>query len=262
MHKRAFLLAALALAASGCVLEDDSVGRQDSDIVDGAPADAYPYSVLIEAKGYPESRWATGTLIAPRVVLTHDVVGDPKYTEWEITAPHISHRRTVAVDIAVHSWGESGDWPKSWHDLSYAAPLVHSVALLKLRDPLNLQKYPELAREPAKNGTFVRRIGSNDDGEFNNTTYVSPIDQVYIGDDYNLPTDYIANRKTLFGDGGGAVMVKNSHKLIAVNWGFGDGETVWAHFKSNLVGSSRKYDYMVRIDMVADWIDETIQGWE
>lgn len=258
------LIATLALATAGCS-DATPAASQTENIIQGEEASDYPESVLIFGKGYPQGRWAAGTLIAPDVVLTFDVMGTDFRRDLEVIAPHVGEDRSVS-DVAVHSWGTPDTWPDAWHDLDWNTPVVHEVALLKLTEPIVLDgvdDYPVLAEAPVADGTEVIRIGSNDEGRFSDTTFRSPVDAVSSGDDYNLPTSYVAFRKTMYGDGGGGVFVAGTarpHQLVAVNYGYGDGETFYTDFTS-LGLTAFYFDYMVRVDLVKDWIDATIQSW-
>ncbi|MEM1032534.1 MAG: hypothetical protein AAGN82_19465 [Myxococcota bacterium] len=263
---------ALALGSTACADgPDGGSASQTENVVAAGTAVEYPESVLIFGRGYPAGRWMAGTLIAPDVVLTFDVIDRYRSVDVEVIAPHVDQERMVR-DVAIQSWGERDEWPEEWHELDRLTfPVVHEVALLKLESPIELESYPVLAAEPPVDGTGVVRIGTNAEGQFIGTTMKSHVDEIFSGDPYNLPTSLVAFRKTMFGDGGGGVFVAGDalpHRLVAVNYGYGNGED----FVTDAYAAARDYvgaaplpyayDYMVRVDLVKAWIDDTMAQWD
>lgn len=225
----------LGCAATPNPTQDDSdeleAGGQESPIVGGTKATGYPEAALIDFGSNGQISYAcSGTLIAPRVVLTagHCIEG----TDWYVTLPFAgnqkSHGKGVLFDYKVGS--------------QYVDPSSHDVGLIILDNALSINAWPTVATAKVPNGTKAQNIGRINNGTFSNTA-------LYIGGNVTLsdatsqgfPYDYITNEIIQSGDSGGPVVLSGSHTIVAVNSGAGGGTEVLA-----------------RVDLVIDWIKQTV----
>ena len=206
-------------------------GGQESPIVGGTKATGYPEAALIDFGSNGQTSYAcSGTLIAPRVVLTagHCIEG----TDWYVTLPFAgnqkSHGKGIVLDYKTGS--------------QYVDPNAHDVGLIILDNALSINSWPTVATAKVPNGTKAQNIGRINNGTFSNTA-------LYIGGNVTLqdaasqgfPYDYITNEIIQSGDSGGPVVLSGSHTIVAVNSGAGGGTEVLA-----------------RVDLVIDWIKQTV----
>jgi hypothetical protein len=240
------MVAMLALTAAACTpaelgedesaLEEDADSRDDA-IVGGTVASSYPEAVLVDmAQGGQLTSICSGSLVAPRVVLTagHCIQG---YDGWVVKAPFAGNQRAVAVGAETFDWTSDGP---------YVATDQHDLGLVYLAEPIELGSYPKLANQRVAWNTQVRNIGRIDDGVASSTSlFLGPAVPVRDGAAVGFPFAYRAPETIQSGDSGGPVVVSGTHTIVAVNSGAGGGTQVLA-----------------RVDLLSDWLAERIAAHE
>jgi hypothetical protein len=227
-----FIVSVLLLSLTACgdipAAPDDGATTEASGIVGGSSTDDYPAAVLVDMElGGEVVAGCTGTLIAPRVVLTagHCVHG---FDAWQVTAPALlAHRRSARA--AVYDWDVDGE---------HIAGDRHDVGLIFLRKPVMLASYPPLADGPLESEQRVRNIGRVRDGEVTERLFVSAPLAVELGASVGHPFAYVAEPRIERGDSGGPAIVADDarHTVAAVNSGVGEVEV------------------LARVDLLRDWI--------
>ncbi|HZO16491.1 MAG TPA: trypsin-like serine protease [Polyangiaceae bacterium] len=219
-------------ALAGCGAPPET-GRTTSDIVGGAKATAYPEVVIISLNG--TGKYCSGTIIAPRVVLTAGHCIAQANKEWEVTAPYLKGPTQFSSSASTYDYTAVTERiPATQHD----------VGLIFVPKPFRVAKLPSIAKSPLSDGASIVNIGRVIDGKISHTDlYVSkPVTTKSGGSFFHYPYDYVAEGVTQSGDSGGPAMRTGTHTIVAVNSA--------KDFKDT--------EYLARVDLVFDWIQTQI----
>ncbi|HTQ02461.1 MAG TPA: trypsin-like serine protease [Polyangiaceae bacterium] len=223
---------ALFLAACAACSSDYADGTPAVDfeaIIGGTAATAYPEAAYLNIDMSPSGGYAcSGTLIAPRVVLTagHCVDG---HGVWDV---YVGSAYRQSTSAAVYDWNENG--------AETVDPKHHDVGLVFLGEPVNLASYPTLSKTKVADNTKAVNVGRVLNGTIESALYQAPA-TISAADKIGYPYDYSSSDVIQPGDSGGPVFLAGTHTLVAVNSGAGSGVQVLA-----------------RVDLVADWIASQI----
>ncbi len=225
---------ALFVAACAACSSDFSDAEPSVDfeaIIGGTPATAYPEAAYLNIDMSPQGGYAcTGALIAPRVVLTagHCVDG---HGVWEV---YVGSSYRKSTNAAVYDWREEGT--------ETVNPKHHDVGLVFLGDAVTLASYPTLSNAKVPDNTKVINVGRVQNGTVLSAEYQANA-TISAADRLGYPYDYTSAQVIQPGDSGGPVFLSDSHTIVAVNSGAGNGIQVLA-----------------RVDLVYDWIQGQIAG--
>ncbi|APR85575.1 Hypothetical protein A7982_10924 [Minicystis rosea] len=243
MNSRYLLLAGLiplsctiAACAAPMADEDESTESAAAAIRDGSSANTYREAVLIDGERYGSlGEPCAGVLVAPRVALT-------------------AARCVSGMDrFRVRSY--NGDALGRWAEIYDSAPgdASRGLALVFLDRAIWLNGYPEIASWPLASDDRVVAVGRARDGEVSsNGLYMSaPVEAVNAAS-HGYDNHYAVAPVTETGDYGGPVFAENTHVLVAVSDGTGDGASLLA-----------------RVDLARNWIRQRVaqygnggnQGW-
>lgn len=207
---------------------DDTVSVDTDAIIGGVEATAYPEAVVINmgsASGYYA---CSGTLIAPKVVLTagHCVDG---MSSWTVYGAGVMR---TAVSAETYDYKGNAD---------YVNLKQHDVGLVFLNQPITITKYPTLTQAVAPEQSAAINVGRIKNGKMTSSAYMAPIriSQLAPGAFY-----YRAEQSIEPGDSGGGVFLKDTHTLVAVNSG---------------VAAAVKMEVLARTDLVNAWIADRIK---
>lgn len=225
--------AALAACAVPADVGDAPVGEGVEAIIGGTPATAYPEAILLDIQqGGRTTMGCSGTLIAPRVVLTagHCVAdGDG----WQVTAPYAAGATAHGSSSAVYDWSQTND---------QVSPDQHDVGLVFLDSPIQLSSYPTVATVGLPDKSNIVTVGRVKNGQLSRTgLYVSEVIQVRSGASYGFNFDYAAPMRIEHGDSGGASYKAGTHTIVSVN-STGDSTT----------------QLIARVDLVSSWIQKQV----
>ena len=226
--KLALCVSVLA-ACSGVVTPSDEglPGVTFNPIIGGTPASAYPEAAYLNIDMTPSGGWAcSGTLIAPRVVLTAGHCVD-SHGVWEV---YVGKAYRQSTSAAVYDWNEKG--------AETVNPKHHDIGLVFLSDPINLTSYPSLSKVKVADDTAAVDVGRVLNGVVQSTEYQAKV-SISAGDKLGYPYDYTAKDVIEQGDSGGPVFTSGTHTIVAVNSGAGSGMQVLA-----------------RVDLLYAWISE------
>lgn len=234
-HRNVHIEILLGLVLTGCSVDEGSedVAVSMDPIVGGVLASAYPEAAILNIDVTPSMYYAcSGTLIAPRVVLTagHCVVG---HQHWDV---YVGSSYQASTTAAVY------DWPVLDSDIVSAS--YHDIGLVFLSNPIALAAYPALATTHYQNGTKALNVGRDvgpDASHYQVTSslYEAPI-QLQTTPVY--PYDYSSVDVIQPGDSGGPVFLSGTHTILAVNSGAAAGVS----------------EVMARVDLVATWISAQV----
>jgi V8-like Glu-specific endopeptidase len=245
----ALLVALLSLGLVACADEGSDTPSSSSsgdDIIGGSVAFAFPEAVQIDLTR-PEGQFVcSGTVVAPRVVLTagHCIDGA---TSWQVRAPNAGGQ-TATSSQAITNY--VGVVPGKINVNSL------DVGVLVLDGRINLSSYPTVASSPVPTGTQVRNVGRRLNGQDAlGQMFVSPSPfPVQDGTPLGFSLSYLAEFSVASlgigsaeeGDSGGPAFLEGSRQIIAVTSG---GGTDAQGIRVNLLG---------RVDLFADTIQQVI----
>jgi hypothetical protein len=224
----------LLFACNAQMLEgDDSVepGITFEPIIGGVLASDYPEAAYINIDPTATNMYVcSGTLIAPRVVLTAGHCVDA-HSRWEV---HVAGSTQVSTSSAVYDWNEKG--------ATSVNPAHHDIGLVFLSQPIQLSRFPTLSTSVAATNsaaTCVGRVlnGTVQSGAYKANTTLAPADSI------GYPYDYRSAVVIQPGDSGGPVFLSNTHQIAAVN-----------------SGASTSLQVLARVDLLRDWISAQIQS--
>jgi len=235
-HRNVSLEMLLGLVLSGCAVDagGEQVAVDVAPILGGSTSSAYPEAATLHIDVTATAYYAcSGTLIAPRVVLTagHCVTGHQRWDVYVGTAYRSSTSATVY------------DWPVL--DSDAVSPRYHDVGLVFLSDAIALSaSFPTIATEPSPAGAKALNVGSEVApsaayDEIATSFYEAPIT---IQTNPLYPFDYSSADVIQPGDSGGPVFLSGTHTLLAVNSGAAAGVS----------------EVMARVDLVAGWISAQV----
>ena len=227
-----YLVCALAFGTGGCIDDeqaDDDVEITSSEIIGGTLATGYPEAAYLNIDFTSSGGFAcSGTLIAPRVVLTAGHCVDT-HKKWDV---YVAGSFRQSTDAVTYDWKEGG--------AQTVNPAHHDIGLVFLKDPIALAAYPTIANAPVTDGATVTNIGRINNGQMTNLAWAAN-SIVHPGGAVGFPFDYQSSLVIQSGDSGGADMFAGTHKIVAVNSGAGANVQVLA-----------------RTDLVFPWIQAQI----
>ncbi len=193
-------------------------------VVSGVPASGHEEAVFLNGEV-----WCSGSVIAPRVVLTagHCIMGSSYY---EITAPFAHGQHARSVQLLTYDYNSRSNWvDESRHD----------VGLIILDRPIVLSRYPVIARSGSEDNTKIISLGRMNEARVDGQMFASAEHSIRVKSDKY----YDAQQFVQAGDSGGAVEVAGSNPphIIAVNSGAGGGR-----------------ELLARIDGLHDWIQRVV----
>lgn len=224
--------------------QDERLSTDDSEqaIVNGTRVSP-PWAVLLASHGADGAKWeCTGTLIAPRVVLTaatclfHRGAQDVRQ---EVVAPYAGGAVRQTTRAILHPTF-TGDFVSQYN-----------VGLVILDAAISLTSYPLVGFKAQPVGTNIRNIGRMlNGGPTENNVYQGPATPLQPG-----PAGYRYTDRTYFSqliiensDGGGAVLLSGSTApiVVALNVGY------------TTDSSQQVWQSMARLDVVEQWIADQL----
>jgi hypothetical protein len=228
-----FLLGGCVAAAPGSRQDDDEERPTAQPIKGGSEASMYPEAVLINMLA-PQQSYCSGSLIAPRVVITagHCVVS---FSSFEVIAPYANNQSSYSSQGATFDYADTGQ---------NVNPNQHDVGVIILDTPIDIPEYLIVPAQPVAFGTNALNIGRIDNGQLSmSSLFVSQPLPMNDATSIGYPFDYVSNEIIEPGDSGGPVVLEGPapRTVIAVNSGGGQGEEILA-----------------RTDLVYAWLQDQI----
>ncbi len=214
----ALLLAGLSLAGCAQALGDDLEGQAVSEpIINGTPASSYLEAAVIDMTSGSSRAACTGSLIAPRVVLTagHCVAG---FTGFTVTLPN--------------SGNQSARGTRAWTDYVQTGGSVNpntlDVGVIILDSELRLDRYPRLQASMLAEGTSVVNVGRVLNGSVTRSMWMGRTVTTTDGTRVGFRFSYASEEVTQPGDSGGPVYAElpEGRTLVGVCSGGGGGRQI------------------------------------
>ncbi len=219
--------------SAACSTPDASSPASEPEVVGGREVRDYPEVVHVSLA---RSADCTGTLIAPKVVLTagHCVDGQ---RGWYVSAPLVGPG--VGSDVesaAVYDYVEG------------CGVACQDVGLLFLTRPIELARYPKVSADKLRAGSRVFSVGKRIDGARGPGVYATPKGAVEEAGGLGVPFMVFREPGVLeHGDSGGPTFLADSseHAIVAVN---------------AAITRAPSRDFLQKLDVVAEWIDSEIRS--
>ncbi|MBN4059213.1 trypsin-like serine protease [Endomicrobium sp. AH-315-J14] len=222
--------ACMAVLLLACGAEDPIAASQNQEIVEGSFASSFPSAALIDVELDGGTGDCSGTVIAPKVVLTagHCIYG---FNAWTVTVPYADNQSSRTTRYELLDWATPPETPR---------PDMHDVGVLLLDDPIVLETYPTLIDEPLRNKTKIRYIGRVRNGVTSTTDlYIGDPMKARHGKDVGWPFTYRSDTDSEKGDSGGPVIVHGKDVTIVAGINSGGNDDI---------------QLSTRVELVHDWI--------
>ena len=228
----------LASFAGACTFADSSEDIESIEeagpqaIIGGEPATDYPSAALINMTKPGENHVCSGSLIAPRVVLTagHCVAG---YSTWEVILPFAGDQASSGEGV-VYDYTEN---PDNQVNLDQ-----RDVGLVILDEALSIETYPTLAGSQVEDGSEIINIGRIQDGtQSHSALFKGPAVPIRSAAEYGYELYYVGDVIIQPGDSGGPAMRVGTREIVAVN-----------------SGSTDTLQVLARVDVLRDWVQQHI----
>ncbi len=223
------LASLLALGFVGCAFEEE---EEESDgqtlaVRGGSTANAFPEAVLID---YANGSGCSGSMIAPRVVLTAGHCAVALTGPFQVYAPFANGQRASGTRAAVYDYPANN--PPS------VPRRVHDVGLLFLDTPIELGSYPKLGTWKLDDKDKVVIVGRVQNGNYSSNALYRETVKVKDGETLGYRFSYNAENVIQSGDSGGPDFLPGTHTVVAVNSAGGG--------------------VIARVDLLTNWIQNQV----